>query len=206
MDSKIPPLLLIHGIDDTADIFDKMVDYLADRGLTDVHRLNLYPSNGDIGLDALARQVQDYVDRYLGQAPKIDLLGFSMGGIIGRYYLQRLGGNHRVQRFITLSSPHNGTWTGYLRSNLGASQMRPHSTFLNDLNSTLNDLTRVEFISLWTPFDLMILPADSSQLAVGKMIKLPVLSHPQMVTDERVLSTIAELLSDRSLQPQSTQT
>ena len=108
-----PPILLIHGIDDTAEIFCSLKAYLSDRGWHDVHTLDLQPNNGDIGLDLLAAQVQEYVDQNLSAAPQIDVVGFSMGGIVGRYYLQRLGGIQRVRRFVTLSSPHNGTWTGY---------------------------------------------------------------------------------------------
>lgn len=197
-----PPVLLIHGIDDTAEIFDPLKGYLSDRGWANIHALNLHPSNGDAGLDVLARQVQDYVDRYLADAATFDIVGFSMGGIIGRYYLQRLGGLARVRQFVTLSSPHNGTWTGYLRPNAGASQMRPNSDFLRDLNSTVDELNQVKFTSVWTPYDLMIVPANSSRLPVGDMVQLPVLTHPFMVSDERSLAKIVELLNDqRGLHP-----
>ncbi|MEM1279730.1 MAG: alpha/beta fold hydrolase [Cyanobacteria bacterium P01_H01_bin.152] len=191
-----PPVLLIHGIDDTAEIFCPLKAYLSDRGWQDVHTLDLQPNNGDIGLDQLAMQVQEYVDRMLSTSPEIDLVGFSMGGIVARYYLQRLGGLQRVRRFVTLSSPHNGTWTGYLRANPGAKQMRPNSNFLMDLNQTVDELTKVEFTSVWTPFDLMIVPSNSSELPVGRMIQLPILAHPYMVSDARSLATLSDLLSN----------
>ena len=104
------PVLLIHGIGDTFRVFDRMMAYLSDRNWTDIHTLNLVPNNGDVGLDQLAEQVKAYIDTHMPHAEPIDLLGFSMGGIVSRYYVQRLGGSQRVQRFITLSSPHNGTW------------------------------------------------------------------------------------------------
>ena len=72
--------------------------------------------------------------------------------------------------------------------------MRPNSAFLQDLNQTMDELQQVEFTSVWTPYDLMIMPANSSQLAVGRMIQLPVLGHPLMVTDGRSLATIADIL------------
>lgn len=188
-------VLLIHGIDDTARIFDKMAVYLRDRTGADIHTLNLIPNNGDLGLDALAWQVKAYVDCHLAHVDRLDLVGFSMGGIVGRYYVQKAGGLHRVNRLITLSSPHNGTWTGFLRPNIGACQMRPHSPFLRTLNRTAHDLQKVKFTSLWTPYDLMIVPAHSSLLAVGTMVQLPVLAHPLMVSDERSLATVAQKLT-----------
>ncbi|NEQ46082.1 MAG: triacylglycerol lipase [Leptolyngbya sp. SIOISBB] len=196
-----PPILLIHGIDDTAGIFHALKAYLRDRGWNDVHTLDLQPNNGDIGLDMLAAQVQQYINQRLSASSQIDLVGFSMGGIVGRYYLQRLGGLQKVRRFVTLSSPHNGTWTGYLRTNPGAKQMRPNSDFLKDLNTTVDELKQVEFTSIWTPFDLMIVPPSSSQLPVGNMIQLPILAHPFMVSDARSLATLAALLSHGLAEP-----
>lgn len=194
MTSQHLPVLLIHGIDDTAKVFEPMQRYLRDRGWSDIHACSLTPSNGELGLETLARQTQAYIASHLGYADRIDLVGFSMGGIIGRYYLQQLGGLSRVRNFITLSSPHNGTWTGYLRQNAGARQMRPNSPFLKTLNQSLTDLKQVNFMSIWTPYDLMILPASSSYLPIGKMVQIPVLAHPLMLTDPRSLSQVASAL------------
>lgn len=197
------PLLLIHGLDDTAVVFDPMQAYLRNLGWSEIHACNLVPSNGDLGLEALALQVKAYVNLYLATAERIDIVGFSMGGIVSRYYLQRLGGWAKVDHFITISSPHNGTWTGFLRQNSGARQMRPQSPFLQNLNQSLADLEKVDFVSLWTPYDLMIVPASSSYLPVGKMIQLPVLAHPLMLIDERSLNTVAQVLADQEVPQQS---
>ncbi|MGF1523130.1 MAG: esterase/lipase family protein [Leptolyngbyaceae cyanobacterium] len=194
MASSPNPILLIHGIDDTVRVFDRMVAYLRDRNWTDIHAINLVPNNGDVGLDQLAEQVKTYVDTRMSHAAKIDLLGFSMGGIVSRYYIQRLGGLQRVQRFLTLSSPHNGTLTAYVRWNSGVRHMRPDSPFLKDLNQSVHQLEQVDFTSLWTPYDLMIVPANSSQLPVGRTRTLPVLLHPFMLTDPRSLAAVAEAL------------
>lgn len=189
------PVLLIHGIGDTQRVFDSMATYLGDRGWV-THRLDLVPNNGAVGLDVLALQVRDYVNTHLAAGP-FDLLGFSMGGIVSRYYVQRLGGLLKVQRFITLSAPHRGTVLAYGRQTPGVRQMRPTSAFLRDLNSTLAvDLAQVQFTSLWTPWDLMILPATSSRLPVGQMAQFPVVAHPLMLRDRRVLAAVATALEE----------
>lgn len=186
-------VLLVHGIGDTQRVFDPIATYLRDRGWA-VHCLDLKPNKGQIGLDQLALQICEYVEAHLSDRP-FDLLGFSMGGIVSRYYLQRLGGLLKVQRFITLSSPHNGTLIAYARQRPGVKQMRPGSAFLRDLNSTLEDLQRVQFTSLWTPYDLMIVPAHSSRLPVGEMGQIPALAHPLMLRDRRVFEAVAAALS-----------
>ncbi|WP_448560518.1 esterase/lipase family protein [Trichothermofontia sp.] len=188
------PVLLIHGINDTAKIFRRMRAYLEVRGW-EVHAISLSPNNGDSGLDELALQIDRYVEQTFARSRPIDLLGFSMGGIICRYYVQRLGGIARVERLITLASPHNGSLMAYLRWNIGCEQMRPNSPFLRDLNRQLEQLTQVQFTSIWTPMDLMILPAVSSSLPIGTDIKLSVLAHAWMVSDPGVLLAVATALS-----------
>jgi triacylglycerol lipase len=190
------PVLLIHGIGDTHRVFQAMTVYLRDRGWP-IHALDLVPNRGEVGLDQLALQVRDYAATHLAEQP-FDLLGFSMGGIVSRYYLQRLGGLSQVQRFITLSSPHNGTFIAYARNRPGVKQMRPGSDFLSDLNGTVNELAQVQFTSLWTPYDLMILPAHSSRLPVGQMGQIPALAHPLMLRDRRSLAVVAAALNTPS--------
>lgn len=188
------PVILLHGLDDTPRVLDKMARYLGDRGWP-VHVPALTPSNGAVGLEVLAQQVADFVETRLGPSQRFDLVGFSMGGIVGRYYGQRLGGLERMQRFITISSPHRGTWLGYGRWNVGATQMRVGSDFLADLNRDWAALERVQFSSFWTPWDLMIVPAASSVLPVGRSRSFAVGLHPWMLTDDRVLAAVAQALA-----------
>jgi triacylglycerol lipase len=189
------PVLLLHGIDDTDAIFRKMITYLQRSGWT-VHSLDLVPNCGKVGLDRLAQQVAQYVEKNFDSQQAIDLVGFSMGGIVSRYYLQRLGGIQRVQRFVTISSPHRGTWAAYTRFNCGGNQMQPNSAFLADLNEDLDQLEQLNFTSIWTPLDLVILPASSSRLPVGRGRKLWVGGHAWMVTNQQSLRAVAEALAE----------
>lgn len=188
------PIILVHGIFDTQRIFNQMTAYLTPLGW-DVHRLNLVPNDGRLGLEVLAKQVSDYVANTFPPEQPIDVIGFSMGGIVSRYYVQRLNGVERVQRLVTISSPHNGTLTGFLYPTLAASQMRPNSPFLQDLNKDLTPLERINFTSIWTPFDGMIVPAKSSQLSVGQELIVNVLVHAWMVTDIKALEVVAKTLT-----------
>ena len=187
------PVLLVHGINDTGAVFNKMGLYLRQRGLS-VYTVDLVPNNGAEVLDKLAQQVANYVAATFEPEQPLDLVGFSMGGIVSRYYLQRLGGIERVQRFITISSPHKGTVVAYGSWQPGCVQMRPNSDFLKDLNSDVQMLKQIDFTSIWTPYDLMILPATSSQLEIGKEVTVPVVLHPLMLTDFGTLEIVAKAL------------
>lgn len=194
MNQQRNPVLLVHGIWDTAKVFRRMIPFLKERGL-EVYDLDLAPNNGTKGLDDLAQQVVSKAEAAFGKEQAFDLLGFSMGGIVSRYYVQRLGGISRVQRFITLSAPSHGTVIAYFNQGLGCVQMRPNSSLLKDLNSDAAMLSQINFTSIWTPYDMMIVPADSSRMPVGENVVVPVMNHAWMLTDEKSLSAIATALS-----------
>lgn len=161
-----------------------------------VYDLDLIPCNGNARLDHLALQVADYISNTFPAEQPLDIVGFSMGGIVSRYYVQRLGGINRVQRFITIASPHRGTLVAYGSTRPGCIQMRPDSEFLWDLNRDVHMLEKINFTSIWTPFDLMIVPANSSQLPVGQDVQVWTATHPWMLTDQPSLQAVAAALAE----------
>jgi triacylglycerol lipase len=189
------PVVLLHGLGDTAALFDQLCKYLNQQG-RQTYRFNLTPRWGAAGLEELARQVASYIETTFPNGEKIDLIGFSMGGLVARYYLQRLDGLDRVSRLITISTPHRGTRTAYLHWNRAIRQMRPGSDFLRDLNQDSHLLKRIPFTSIWTPWDLMIVPATSSIIPEARPIRIGVLAHPLMVRNQRVLQIVEQALSE----------
>ncbi len=194
------PIVLIHGLTDTSHKMRHIAKHLRDLGWQVVD-IDLTPNNGDSRLEILAGQVADLIARTFTPDRPIDLLGFSMGGIVSRYYLQRLGGIDRVQRFITISVPHRGTIAAYFSTRPGCMQMRPDSAFMQDLNRDVDRLKQLNFTSLWTPFDLIILPPTSSQLGIGTERSIPAIAHPLMVSDRRTLDEIVAALTQPVTSP-----
>lgn len=189
------PVVLVHGFGDTHRVFRVMSQYLRDRGWQ-VYAPDLSPCRGEVSLVELARQLKAYIDNQLPSSVAIDIVGFSMGGLVSRYYLQRLGGAARVQRWISISSPHAGTWMAYVFNRPGCLEMRPASKFLLELDRDVREvLGQLDFTSIWTPYDLMILPARSSQLPLGQEFQIPVWLHPWMLSDRRCIEQIESLLS-----------
>ncbi len=185
------PIVLAHGMWDTQAVFEKLKPFLESRGFQ-VYSLDMVPSNGEAPLDVLAGQLANFIDRTFPPDQRLDLLGFSMGGIISRYYLQRLGGLDRTDRLVTVSSPHNGTTMAEFGFLPGAKQMRVGSEFLQDLNRDVDRLAQIQFTSIWTPLDAIIVPAASSRVAVADNQTVLVPWHKLMVYDRRSLSAIAQ--------------
>lgn len=55
-----------------------------------------------------ARRLAEAVDQWEIDRP-ITIIAHSMGSLISRYYVERLGGNKKVERLILLGGPHHGT-------------------------------------------------------------------------------------------------
>jgi triacylglycerol lipase len=62
------------------------------------------------------------------------------------------------------------------------------------VNRDVDVLGRLDFTSIWTPWDLSILPPQSSVLPVGRSIQVPVVLHPWMVWSRRSIDEVVRLL------------
>ena len=187
------PVLLIHGIKDDARKMEPLARYLRAQGW-DAKTMSLRPSWGQKGLDVLAGQVAEFIGENYAPGEKIDLVAFSMGGLVTRYYLQRLGGLERVQRYVTISAPHGGTLLAYLIPNAGCRQMRFGSAFLRDLASDADRLAQLEFTSIWTPLDAIIVPPRSSVMPQARNERLVIALHPLMVWQAGCLRAVRDAL------------
>lgn len=196
------PVLVVHGIWDSEERIATLTQGLIDRGLPQTRAFTFHPRDGSAPLSTLGLQVQGEVES-LKQAhgvERVDLVGFSMGALVSRYYIQRLSGRDHTRRFVSISGPHHGTLMAYGLSHDGVRDMRPGSPFLRDLerheNAATGAANNVETHVVYTPFDLTILPADSSELPGARTTKtFPVAFHRWMIKDRRVLDHVAALLT-----------
>jgi len=186
--------VLVHGIFDTGRIFAVMGRALERRGYI-CHAPSLRPRGGLKPLEHWADQLAAVVDREVPAAEKFHLIGFSMGGMVGRYFVQRRGGGARLGRLVTISTPHHGSRTAQLLPTPGSRQLRPDSDFVADLNRDVDTLAAYGFTSLWTRFDLMVVPARSSVIAPAQCREFAVPLHALMLLDRRVIAAVAAALA-----------
>jgi len=184
------PTILVPGFGDQESSLRGLEEYLS-RRVGPTRTLSPQPSDGTVEIEALAQRLAEQIDQIIAPTDPFNLIGFSMGGLISRYYLQHLAARGRVERLITIASPHQGTWSAYLFNVPAALQMRPGSQFLQRLNRDLTPLQAVAFSSLWSPFDLTIVPATSSWLPVGEIVPIASPFHRTMVLDPQVLRAVS---------------
>jgi triacylglycerol lipase len=191
------PVVLVHGIWDDAARLEPLRAGLAARGIAPIRIAELRPNDGRAPIATLAAALSRRLDEIAREldASKVDVVGFSMGALVSRYVIQRLGGKDRVRRFVSISGPHAGTHMARAMPLAGAHDMRPGSVLLEDLARDSDPWGEVEVHVLYTPFDLMIVPATSSRLLGAKSetaVRVPL--HRWMISDARSLDVVAGLL------------
>ena len=129
------PIILIHGLWNTSSIFSSITPKLDHIGI-EYFAPTLEHSFGMTSILDLTNKLNELILEKYGLEKEIDILGFSMGGIIGRYWLQKFNGHKRTRRLISIGSPHKGTLMAQLVPKYpfkGISEMKINSKFLRDL-------------------------------------------------------------------------
>ncbi|MEU7484417.1 hypothetical protein [Streptomyces sp. NPDC042319] len=133
--------------------------------------------------EALAVQVSAAI-RAAG-TPGVHLIGYSMGGLVVRYAVQRLGLTGDPISVTTIATPHRGCPLASAGVGPAAQQMRVNSEFLRDLPAMYSS-GRVRWSLIGSPTDRVVplssatdgRHADSLSLAGGG--HLGILDSPQM--------------------------
>ncbi|GHE48705.1 alpha/beta fold hydrolase [Streptomyces vinaceus] len=159
-----PPVLLLHGFSDNRSVFVLLRRTLAADGRRHVETYNYSPFTVDLRVTArhLARRVEELCER-TGQE-RVDLVGHSLGGLVGRYYVQCLGGDARVRTLVTLGSPHSGTRVApFMDAHPLVRQIRPGSAVIAELRAPAPGCgTRC--VAFWSEFDELMDPTETARI------------------------------------------
>ncbi|MFF4366561.1 esterase/lipase family protein [Streptomyces sp. NPDC001594] len=192
---QLPPVLLLHGFTDNRSVFVLLRRALGAGGRRRVETYNYSPLTLDLRVTArhLARRVEELCERS-GQE-RVDLVGHSLGGLVGRYYVQRLGGDARVRTLVTLGTPHGGTRVApFMDAHPLVRQMRPDSPVMEELRAPAPGC-RTRCVAFWSAFDALMTPPgaariehpdlDATNVEVTGIGHLALPVHPAVVTAVR---------------------
>ncbi|AZM60474.1 MULTISPECIES: esterase/lipase family protein [unclassified Streptomyces] len=157
-----PPVVLLHGFIDNRSVFVLLRRSLSQHGRQQVESLNYSPLTCDIRIAAelLGRHIEQVCERTGSR--QVDVVGHSLGGLIARYYVQRLGGDSRVRTLVTLGTPHSGTRVARLaNAHPIVRQMRPGSPVLEELAQP-SPGCRTHFVAFWSDLDHIMDPLDAA--------------------------------------------
>ncbi|MEO7753012.1 MAG: alpha/beta fold hydrolase [Terracoccus sp.] len=157
------PILLIHGMVDNRSIFTVLRRGLVRRGFGRIETINYSILTGDIR--TAAARLGTEVERITQETgyERIHVIGHSMGGLIARYYVTRLGGDRHVHTLVTLGTPHEGSYLAYGWNNSLTRQLRPGSSLYAELAGPVRDC-QTRFIVYWSDLDQVIVPQRNAAL------------------------------------------
>ena len=194
--SKRNPIILIHGLWNSADVFSFFTSKLDEIGI-EYFAPTLKHKFGMTSIVELTNLLNDLILEKYGGEKELDILGFSMGGIIGRYWIKKLNGYKRTRRFITVGSPHKGTLTSQFIPKYpfeGISEMKINSDLLRELSKYDFLLESINCISFFTFWDLMVFPGWRANLNSGEKISLKIYKHKNLIRNplavERIINKI----------------
>lgn len=192
-----PPVLIIHGFLGTRGSMYMLERRLVDDGFVCVS-FNLGTLNTrDIRRSAFL--IHRKIERILAQTPsqRIDIIGHSMGGLIGLYYVKKLGGHQRVRKLIMMGTPVRGTWAalaGVATLGLWSTsswQLLPRSRFLDELaQGPLPPGVEVTTIAAARDW---VVPLDTTRLHGANATTVP-LGHSSLVVSEEVYRRVVTTL------------
>ena len=182
-------IVLVHGFGDSGRRFARLQRRLDAAG-HHCHCPTLKPADARYGIADLAQKLAAYIDAQLPSSTRFAVVGFSMGCLIARTYLQQLGGAARACAFFAISGPHQGSWLAYGYPGQGCREMRRGSAFLQQLAQSVDALGPLPLFAYRTPFDLMVLPSRSAHWPQAHNKVVPTLLHRGMVSSKVVAEDI----------------
>jgi pimeloyl-ACP methyl ester carboxylesterase len=102
------PIVMVHGYAMGRANFIPLACRLAKAGLGPIVGFEYWT----LGKTAsAARKLGAFIDQLRAEtgAAQVDVIGHSMGGVVGRYYVTLGGGDGAVANLVTIGSPHQGT-------------------------------------------------------------------------------------------------
>lgn len=186
------PLVLVHGLGGNRGTFQLMRSFLRLNGHKRVYSFGY--EQGDVYAhgESLTRFV-DEVCWVTGQ-PKVDIVAHSLGGIISRYAIQRKGLADSVRNFITLATPHLGTYAAQYCNTTITVSLRPDSPLIKDLNSESLTCYPMKFTAVHSNRDVYVVPHHCMTHPDANNVFVPNISHCQFLLSPKIFRVVCDLL------------
>ncbi|SCG63775.1 lipase family alpha/beta hydrolase [Micromonospora inositola] len=211
------PVIVVGGLIGVSIAYEP----IAARLRADGFRVSIYqlPGLGFGDIRESARALATYVDqvRAATGAAKVDLVTHSEGGLVSRWYVKFLGGVDKVDRYLSLGSPQQGTYAANILNFLGlgscagivaCQQMSIGSDLLAALNGGDDTPGTVRWTTVRTWQDELVWPIANASLADGATnvliqawCPLRVVGHLGLILDGTTYTVVRQALTDAAIRP-----
>lgn len=194
--SAVDPILFVHGWSGSASNWNTMIGRFEKDGWKN-SELSAYSYNtSQSNKTSAEKEVKPRVESLLAStgASKVDIVAHSMGSLNSRWYIKFLGGESKVDDWVSLGGPNHGTTTANFCFSTSCVEMRPNSTFLNELNAGDETPGAVNYGTWWSPCDEIINPDSSVPLTGATNTETACISHLGLLQDETVYTQVREFV------------
>jgi len=178
------------------------------------------PGGGLTDIEPTADELDEFVEQVRSDtgADRVDLVGHSQGGIVGRYYIRSLGGDAVVDAMISLGAPHYGSELADALSMGGmwdcmyfatCRQATTTSPFLRELNEPDDTWGDIDYTNITTTADQLIVPYRNALLrsqdgrnenvVVQDQCPLSLVDHAHLGDDDLVYGGVEDALAGRAV-------
>ena len=182
------PVIVLHGYAMNRANYLPLAFRMARAGLGPIFGFE-YWTLGRIA--AGARQLGWFIDDVLAQtgADSVDIIGHSMGGVVGRYYVSLAGGDGIVKNLVTLGSPHAGTDVSAVGIGHPTRELLLGSKLVTRL-SAAPPPKHTKVTVIWSRGDALVPPASQRPLPGADVIIYDDLGHVALLGSRRVAGEI----------------
>jgi pimeloyl-ACP methyl ester carboxylesterase len=188
------PVVLWHGLAMNRTNWIWLGRSLARRGIGPLYGASYFsPQSVARSAEKLKRIVDAVCAKH--NCERIDIVAHSLGGVVARYYIARLGGADKVGKLVTIGSPHRGTITSRFAPLIpSVEEQRIESRFLQELGPLIAH-KGIRYTSVWSRADAVVEPPESASIApVGEDCVFEDIGHLALLLSRRVRDAVAERL------------
>lgn len=189
------PILFVHGFSSSGTVWSTMISRFKNDGWTSGELFNWSYDTAQSN-SVTAELIRQKVDGILAQtgASRVDIISHSMGGLSSRSYLKNLGGDLKVDAWVSLGGPNHGTNFANACYTTSCGEMRQGSSFLTALNSTDETPGAVRYGTWWSPCDEIINPDTSVLLSGAVNTQTGCLSHGGLLYSATVYAQVRDFV------------
>jgi triacylglycerol esterase/lipase EstA (alpha/beta hydrolase family) len=178
------PIVMVHGYAMNRANFIVLAARLAKAGLGPIVGFEYWT----LGKTAsAARRLGEFIDKVRAEtgAAEVDVIGHSMGGVVGRYYVTFGGGDGIVKNLVTIGSPHSGTQVAPVGLGRPTKELFLGSSLMQRLAAARRP-TRTRLLVIWSRGDALVSGVASAHLAGVDELVLDDVGHLSMLTSRVV--------------------
>jgi triacylglycerol lipase len=190
------PILFVHGWNSSGSVWTTMIGRFSADGYPS-DRLYNWSYDTSQSNKTTAAQIGAKVDeiRAATGAAKVDIISHSMGGMSSRWYVKFVGGDTKVDEWVSLGGPNHGTDTANFCFSTACTEMRPGSAFFGELNAGDESPGAVRYGTWWSPCDNVINPDSSVSVSGATNTQTACLGHSDLYNDATVYAQVKAFIA-----------